>query len=81
MSIKSVEGGYLVDLRPAGRAGKRIRKKFATRSDAMKYERWVLARQHNKEWQEKPPDRRHLSALVDLWWKYHGQIMKSGHNT
>ncbi|MGG5961885.1 phage integrase [Salmonella enterica] len=81
MSIKSVEGGYLVDLRPAGRAGKRIRKKFATKSDAMRYERWVLARQHNKEWQEKPPDRRHLSALIDLWWKYHGQIMKSGHNT
>ncbi|MEW5139689.1 integrase, partial [Escherichia coli] len=28
MSIKSIPGGYLLDMRPEGRKGKRIRKKF-----------------------------------------------------
>ncbi|EFE2441449.1 tyrosine-type recombinase/integrase, partial [Escherichia coli] len=68
-------------MRPEGRKGKRIRKKFKTKSDAVLYERWVLAQQHNNEWKGNSIDRRPLSVLIDLWWKYHGQLMKSGHNT
>ncbi|ENA8270594.1 tyrosine-type recombinase/integrase [Salmonella enterica] len=68
-------------MRPDGRKGRRIRKKFKTKSDAVLYERWVLAQQHNNEWQGTSVDRRPLSVLIDLWWKYHGQLMKSGHNT
>lgn len=81
MSIKPIAGGYLLDMRPDGRKGRRIRKKFKTKSDAVLYERWVLAQQHNNEWQGTSVDRRPLSVLIDLWWKYHGQLMKSGHNT
>ncbi|WP_434081761.1 phage integrase [Escherichia coli] len=81
MSIKSIPGGYLLDMRPEGRKGKRIRKKFKTKSDAVLYERWVLAQLHNNEWKGNSIDRRPLSVLIDLWWKYHGQLMKSGHNT
>ncbi|MEX5874409.1 tyrosine-type recombinase/integrase [Providencia hangzhouensis] len=81
MSIKSIKNGYLVDLRPSGRNGKRFRKKFATKYEAMNYEKWLLAQHHNKEWLEQPSDRRLLSTLIDLWWKYHGQLMKSGTGT
>ncbi|EPM3860386.1 phage integrase [Escherichia coli] len=81
MSIKSIPGGYLVDMRPDGRKGKRIRKKFKTKSDAVLYERWVLSQQHSNEWKSAPTDRRPLSELIDLWWKYHGQLMRSGRNT
>lgn len=81
MGIKSIAGGYLLDMRPEGRKGRRIRKKFKTKSDAVLYERWVLAQQHNNNWQGTPADRRPLSALIDLWWKYHGQLMKSGRNS
>ncbi|HHR6021886.1 TPA: phage integrase [Providencia alcalifaciens] len=80
MSIKSVKDGYLVDIRPNGVKGKRFRKKFAIKSEAIQYEKWILARHHNKEWISQPADRRELSALIDLWWKYHGQLMKSGHS-
>ncbi|EKN4769340.1 tyrosine-type recombinase/integrase [Yersinia enterocolitica] len=80
MSIKSIPDGYMVDVRPHGRSGKRIRKKFKTKSEAILYERWLLATQHNKEWVEKPADRRPLSELIELWWKYHGQLMKAGKN-
>lgn len=78
MSIKSLKDGYLVDIRPNGREGKRFRKKFSTKYEAMQYEKWILSQHHNKEWVSQPSDRRNLSELIDLWWKYHGQLMKSG---
>ncbi|EOF5167431.1 integrase, partial [Salmonella enterica] len=61
MSIKPIAGGYLLDMRPDGRKGRRIRKKFKTKSDAVLYERWVLTQQHNNNWQGTPADRRPLS--------------------
>lgn len=82
MSIKPLGAdGYLVDVRPQGRDGKRIRKKFPTKSEAQQYERWIIATQNNKEWVDKPDDRRPLSELIALWWKYEGQTMKAGVST
>lgn len=79
MAISKLDSGqYLVDVRPLGRDGRRIRKRFATRSEAQQYERWVLSTQHEKGWLEKPPDRRPLSELIDIWWQHKGQIMKAG---
>ena len=80
MSIKSTPEGYLVDIRPQGREGKRIRKRFKTRAEAQQFERWVIATEHNKEWVERPADNRPLSELIDLWWRFHGQTLKSGEN-
>lgn len=82
MSIKPLGAdGYLVDVRPQGRNGKRIRKKFPTKSEAQQYERWVIATQNSKEWVDKPDDRRPLDELIALWWKYQGQTMKAGDST
>lgn len=78
MSVRSMADGYLVDLRPNGREGRRIRKKFKTKSEALQYERYILATYHNKAWVEKPDDRRPFSELIDLWWKLKGQTMKAG---
>ncbi|CNI54472.1 P2-like phage integrase [Yersinia pekkanenii] len=79
MSIKKLgEGQYLVDTRPQGRNGKRMRKRFDTKSEAQQYERWIIATQNNKDWIEKPADRRLLTELIELWWKYHGQTLKAG---
>lgn len=72
MSIKPTTEGYLVDIRPQGREGKRIRKRFKTKSEAQQFERWVIATEHNKEWVERPADNRTLSELIELWWRYHG---------
>ncbi|HHQ4541411.1 TPA: hypothetical protein ACSP10_002171 [Aeromonas veronii] len=66
MSIKSTPEGYLVDIRPQGRDGKRIRKRFKTKSEAQQFERWVIATEHNKEWVERPADNRMLSELIEL---------------
>lgn len=78
MSIKPIDGGYLVDMRPKGRDGQRIRKKFKTKSQAQQYERYILATQHNNAWQDKPKDNRPFAELIELWWKLKGQTMKSG---
>lgn len=76
--IKQAGGVYIVDLRPLGTKGRRIRKKFTTRAEALRYERHILATAHDKAWMDKPADRRPLTELIDQWWKYHGQTLKSG---
>ena len=78
MSIKSTPEGYLVDIRPQGRDGKRIRKRFKTKTEAQQYERWVIATEHNKGWVDRPADNRPLSELIEMWWRYHGQTLKAG---
>lgn len=79
MSIKKLDDGrYLVDVRPKGSLGKRIRKKFTHKSLAQNYENYVLSTMHEKEWVRKPPDRRTLLELVEKWWHYHGRSHKYG---
>ncbi|CAI0968239.1 MULTISPECIES: tyrosine-type recombinase/integrase [Serratia] len=74
MSIKKLDDGrYEVDVRPQGAEGKRIRRKFETKGEASIFERHILVNFHNKEWVEKPADRRKLTALLDRWWVYHGK--------
>lgn len=75
---KQDNGKYLVDVRPAGRAGKRIRKLLPTKAEALAFERWTLATQHDREWLEKPADRRLVSDLVDLWLSTHGNTLADG---
>ena len=78
MSIKSVPNGYMVDVRPQGRYGKRYRKTFKTKAEALQYERWVVATKNANDWIEKPRDTRRLSKLIELWYSHHGQYLKSG---
>ncbi|KXO09468.1 Phage integrase [Moritella sp. JT01] len=78
MSIKSITNGYEVDCRPQGRNGKRYRKKFTTKGEAQKYERWLLSTQNQKDWVENSADKRPLLELINLWYHYHGQQLKIG---
>ncbi|MEN3261288.1 tyrosine-type recombinase/integrase [Sodalis endosymbiont of Spalangia cameroni] len=79
MSIKKLKDGrYQVDVRPQGAEGKRIRKMFASKSEAQAYEKHVLVNYHSKAWVDKPADRRALSDLIELWWKYEGRNQKYG---
>ncbi|RKJ89765.1 integrase [Aeromonas veronii] len=79
MSIKKLEcGNYLVDMRPNGRNGKRIRRKFAKKHEAIAFERWNMAKEHNKPWLPTLKDMRPLPELIRVWWAYHGQHSKWG---
>ena len=51
MAIKKLDDGrYEVDIRPTGRNGKRIRRKFDKKSEAVAFEKYTLYNHHNKEW-------------------------------
>lgn len=79
MSIKKLDDGqYQVDVRPAGRNGKRIRRKFAKKHEAIAFERHILATQHKKPWQSKPTDARTLAELIEIWWAHKGRHQKWG---
>ncbi|EJO6490972.1 TPA: phage integrase [Citrobacter freundii] len=79
MSVKKLDDGrYEVDVRPQGADGKRIRRKFNTKGEAQLFERHILVNFHNKDWLEKPADRRKLNELLDLWWIYHGKLHERG---
>ncbi|STI05300.1 phage integrase [Escherichia coli] len=54
MAIKKLDDGrYEVDIRPTGRNGKRIRRKFDKKSEAVAFEKYTLYNHHNKEWLSK----------------------------
>ncbi len=79
MSIKKLDDGrYEVDIRPRGRDGKRIRRKFERKAEAVAFERYTIAYASQKEWAGQRADRRTLSELLNIWWKYHGQNHEHG---
>lgn len=76
---KQEDGRYLVDLRPQGRKGKRLRRRFDTRGEALRFERWAIKKYNDKEWMDGGlRDERTLEELIGDWWKYYGQSLKSG---
>lgn len=79
MSVKKLDDGrYQVDIRPHGVNGRRIRKMFNTKAEAQGYEKYVLVNYHDKEWLNKPADKRLLSDLINLWWVYSGRSQEHG---
>lgn len=77
ISIKKLEDGrYEVDIRPTGRNGKRIRRKFQKKHEAIAFERYILTNHKSQEWLPKLKDKRHLSELLKEWWKYHGNSIR-----
>ncbi|HEA0302431.1 TPA: tyrosine-type recombinase/integrase [Salmonella enterica] len=74
MAIRKLDDGrWLVDVRPAGSEGKRIRKKFNLRGKAEDYEKYIIQNFHNNPWQGRASDKRRLSELADEWWRVKGR--------
>ncbi|RYY01594.1 MAG: integrase [Gammaproteobacteria bacterium] len=79
MNIKKVGEKYLVDMYPNGRVGKRVRKKFDTRIEAARFEKFVLASvSQKKEWNPSKSDNRRISELIEVWFKLCGVHLKDG---
>ena len=81
MSIKKLDDGrFEVDIRPQGTSGRRVRRRFSKKTEAQAFEKYVLVNYHDKDWLEKPDDKRCLSQLVELWWSYSGRGLAQGEN-
>ncbi|MBF0146712.1 MAG: tyrosine-type recombinase/integrase [Magnetococcales bacterium] len=74
MAIKKHSSGWQVDIQPGGRGGRRYRKTFSTKGEALRWEIFMKDRLRiNSEWLPAKKDGRHMSELVDVWNKHHGQ--------
>jgi len=85
MTVRKLTDGkslpWMAELYPQGRDGPRKRKRFATKGEALGWERWILEQAGGKPWQDgKRPetDERRLSDLVALWHSRHGQSLTAG---
>ena len=82
MSIKRIDNVWKVDIQPGGRSGKRIRKTFETKAEALSWERHIQAKtQENPEWAPAKRDPRRLLDLVGIWKDRHGVTLLDGANT
>ncbi|MFB1115650.1 tyrosine-type recombinase/integrase [Dickeya dadantii] len=71
---KNPDGGWICELYPNGAKGKRIRKKFATKGEALAFEQYA----NQKPWHDEKEERRTLKELIDIWYSAHGITLDSG---
>ncbi len=67
MSIEKLEDGrWFVDVEPV--KGKRFRRRFKTKTEALRFESSITAKASTGEiWNKTPLDKRQLSELIELW--------------
>lgn len=75
---KLATGKWICECYPAGREGKRLRKQFATKGEALAFERFTMEQVDNKPWLGEKQDVRLLSELVDVWYRAHGATLADG---
>ncbi|ELU8401779.1 tyrosine-type recombinase/integrase [Vibrio fluvialis] len=82
MSVRNLKDGnkkpWLCECYPQGRAGKRVRKRFATKGEAVAFEQFTMREVDEKPWLGGKPDHRRMSELLETWWQVHGHTIKSG---
>ncbi|HIB8991098.1 TPA: phage integrase [Citrobacter braakii] len=79
---KSSDGQWVADFytvnRSDGKQGKRVRKKFATKGEALAFENYTLQKIEDSPWLGDGKDTRKLSDLVHLWFERHGITLRDG---
>lgn len=75
--IKKTLGGWLVDIQPEGRGGKRYRKTLPTKAEAERWKAWLVAKVTKvPDWKPPRKDTRRLSDLIELWHEGHGKQLR-----
>lgn len=75
---KLISGKWICECYPAGRSGRRVRKQFSTKGEALAFERHAMAEAELKPWMSESIDRRTLKDIVELWYKLHGKSLSAG---
>jgi site-specific recombinase XerD len=79
MTIEKSASGWKADIQPGGRGGKRFRKTFKTKAEALAWETWLKTQVNQDEkWMPDRRDLRKLSGLVELWFTHHGSGLRAG---
>ncbi len=76
MTVRKIESGeWLCDLCPNGVQGKRVRKKFATKGEALAYEKYIASELEDKPWLGEKQDNRRLVDLIEQWHDLYGRTL------
>ncbi|WP_343711529.1 phage integrase [Kosakonia radicincitans] len=75
---KLPSGKWQTQVFPNGRDGKRIRRQFATKGEALSYEKYVKEQAQDKPWLGEKADKRRVIELVELWFNTHGITLADG---
>ena len=78
---KLTTGHWICECYPTGRSGRRVRKQFATKGEALAFERHTMDEAENKPWLGEKADRRTLEDIAKLWYSLHGQALTAGSTT
>ncbi|KYP88485.1 integrase [bacteria symbiont BFo1 of Frankliniella occidentalis] len=79
MAINKLKNGkWQVQIFPNGRDGKRIRRQFATKGEALSFEKYIKEEAQDKPWLGEKNDKRRVIDLVDLWFNAHGITLADG---
>lgn len=85
MTVRKLDYGkprlWLAEVYPQGREGPRKRKRFATKGEALVWEKWLLEESNSNPWlsaNKVTEDKRRLSDLIELWYRLHGQTLVAG---
>ena len=62
------------------KGGRRIRKTFASKGEALAYEGYIEEQVATKPWIDEKQDRRRLSDLIELQHNAHGKTFSDGEN-
>lgn len=82
MGVKKIDSGWLIDIQPGGRGGRRYRKTFSTKSEALAWESWLKTQVNQvPDWTPQKRDTRRLSDLISAWFKHHGHQLRAGKDT
>ena len=80
--IKKADSGWQVDAQPGGRGGKRFRKTFKSKAEALAWEAWLKTQINQApDWQPERRDLRKLSDLAKDWYDAHGKGLRAGEDT
>lgn len=83
MTVRKLsDGQWVADFYPVnrsdGKQGKRVRRKFATKGEALAFENYTLQKVEDTPWLGQGKDKRRLSDLIHLWFERHGITLRDG---
>lgn len=79
MAVSKLSNGkWQAQVFPNGREGKRIRRQFATKGEALAFERFIKEQSQDKPWLGEKADKRRLIDLVYTWYNAHGVTLSDG---
>lgn len=81
MLKKLDNGAWELNIQPGGRAGRRIKRQFPTKTDALQFQQAHIGKLAlDPDWKPKK-DNRNLLQVIEAWHSAHGKALSAGKDT